>query len=266
MIKVTKNDLKKMFWRLQLLQVSWNYERMQGIGFLYIMKPVLKRLYASADREGRTKAIKRHLEFFNTQPTLAAPIIGITAAMEERGGNEAGQAITSLKTGMMGPLAGLGDSLIWLTWMPICMSIGVSFAAQGNPLGLILALLMFNVVNIPLKYYGISFGYEKGVSFLEDIKATGIIQRFTVIATILGLVLVGGLIPQMVNINVPISFQINDVKVVVQDILDGIMPKLLPLLVTLICYFSLKRRKNTLTILFTIIIVSILGNWIGLLG
>ncbi len=264
--KIDKKDLNKMFWRMQLFQGSWNYERMQNLAFLFCMKPVLKKIYKNSSKEEKTVAIKRHLEFFNTHPTMAAPILGISAAMEEQGRNNAGNAISSLKVGMMGPLAGLGDSIIWLTWMPICMSLGASFCSQGNPLGLILAFLMFNIVNVPLKYYGIKFGYEKGVAFLKETKNSDVIQRYTTMATILGLIIVGGLIPQMVAVKVPIVITINKVKVTIQEILDGIMPSLLPLIITFLCYRSIKKGKSSITILLLIIVAAIVLGAIGILG
>lgn len=264
--KINKRDLTKMFWRMQIFQGSWNYERMQNLAYLFCMKPVLKKIYNNKPKEEKVKAIKRHLEFFNTMPTLAAPIMGVTAAMEEQGGNEVGQAISSVKVGLMGPLAGLGDSIIWLTWMPICMSIAASFTSQGNPLGLILGLLMFNIVNVSAKYYGISFGYEKGVNLLEETKDSGIIQRYTTMATILGLTLIGGLIPQMVSIKIPLTLAVGEVKVVVQEILDGIMPSLVPLLVTYLCYHFIKKGRPAVGILVVIILASILCKWVGILG
>ena len=166
----------------------------------------------------------------------------------------------------MGPLAGLGDSILWLTWLPICMSIGASFAAQSNPLGLILAFVMFNLVNIPARLYGIKFGYEKGASFFKEVQETGIIQRYTTMATILGLVLVGGLIPQMVMVKVPLVLAVGDVKVVVQKILDGILPSLLPLLVTLLCYFFLKKGKSAIRLLLFIMVLSVIFKGLEILG
>ena len=110
--KIQKSDIKKVFWRFQLYGGSWNFERMQNVGFLYSIKPVLKRLYANKSKEEMSTAMKRHMEFFNTNPTMAAPIIGVTSALEEAGGNESGDATTAVKVGLMGPLAGLGDSII----------------------------------------------------------------------------------------------------------------------------------------------------------
>lgn len=266
MSKLTDKDIKKVFWRSNFLMGSWNYERMQSLGFLYSIKPVLKKLYGDKSKEERAMAMKRHLEFFNTMPTFAAPILGVTAALEEREGNEADRTISGIKVGLMGPLAGLGDSILFLTWLPICMSIGASFAKEGNPFGIIIALIMFNILNMGIKYYGVIGGYKEGIKFLDKAKDSGLVQRCTTMATVLGLVLVGGLIPQLVNINIPTVFNIGDLELSIQATIDGIMPKLIPLLVTLGCYKLLKKGKSSILILFGIIAISILGVAFGFLG
>lgn len=118
---ITPSVLNKMFGRALMYGASWNYERMQNLGFLYMMVPALKRTYKN-NTPAMAQAMKRHLEFFNTHQTAAPFIGGVAAAMEENEGNDGGSAISGIKVGLMGPLAGIGDSLIWLTLVPICAS------------------------------------------------------------------------------------------------------------------------------------------------
>ncbi len=109
-IKLTKSDRQRVWWRSQFLQGSWNYERMQNMGWAYALIPALKKLYTSP--EDRAAALERHMEFFNTHPYVAAPIIGVTLALEEERANGTpidDKAIQGVKIGMMGPLAGIGD-------------------------------------------------------------------------------------------------------------------------------------------------------------
>jgi len=261
--KIDKKILRSMFWRLQLFQVSWNYERMQALAYAFTMKPVLEKLYKSKDE--REVALKRHLEFFNTHATMAAPILGMTAAMEEKGGNDAGQGVSGIKVGLMGPLAGLGDSILWLTWMPIAMSIGAAFAKDGNIFGPILALVLFNLVNIPLKWYGIKIGYEKGVNFLAEAGKSGIVQRYTAMATMLGIVVIGGLIPQLVQLATPYVLKVGGTKIKFQEIFDGILPSLLPLVITIISFLLIKKGFSAIKILMGMIIFCVLGKWTGIL-
>jgi len=263
--KLTKKDLNAVFWRLQLLQASWNYERMQSLGYFYSFLPALKKIYKDDPPEERTKAIQRHLEFFNTMPSFTAPILGINAALEEKQKNEVGPVVSAMKVGLMGPLAGLGDAIIWLTWRPICFSIGAAFLAEGNPIGLLIALVMFNAVNQGIRYYGIHMGYQQGVKFIENASDNRLVQRYTTMATILGLMIIGGLVPQMVRINIAYVLELGELRVVFQDLLDGIIPALLPLLTTFAVYKLIKRGIGTLKILFSIIGISIILVLLGIL-
>lgn len=106
-IKLTKADRFKAFLRSYFLLASFNYERMQNGGVAYTLIPAIKKLYQT--KEDRAAALKRHLEFFNTQPFMANPIFGVTLALEEERANGAeidDAAISGVKVGMMGPLAG----------------------------------------------------------------------------------------------------------------------------------------------------------------
>ena len=156
---ITPSVLNKMFGRALMYGASWNYERMQNLGFLYMMVPALKKIYNNTP--AMAEAMKRHLEFFNTHQSTAPFIGGVAAAMEESEGNEGGRAISGIKVGLMGPLAGIGDSLIWLTLVPICFSIGASYSAEGGLLGVFIALALINIINVPLKYFGLKFGYSR---------------------------------------------------------------------------------------------------------
>lgn len=136
--KVTKSDLNKVFWRMQLLNVTNNFQSMQAIGFLSSFAPVLERLYSDKPKELKVKAMKRHLEFFNSHVNADALILGITAAIEETTEEDQKETVTGIKTGLMGPLAGIGDSILKFTWLPICGSIGAALALNGSVLGPIL--------------------------------------------------------------------------------------------------------------------------------
>ena len=126
--KLTKSDLTSIFIRSNFHQGSWNFERMQALGYCFAMIPAIKRLYTGEERK---EALKRHLEFFNTQPFVTAPILGVTAAMEEQKANGADiddSAINGVKIGLMGPLAGVGDPVFWGTLRPVVAALGASIA------------------------------------------------------------------------------------------------------------------------------------------
>ena len=148
-IILSKKDRWNVCWRSTFLQGSWNYERMQNGGWVYSLIPALRKLYPN--KEDLSAALKRHLEFFNTHPYLAAPVIGVTLALEEEKANGAkveNAALQGVKVGMMGPLAGVGDPVFWFTVRPILGAIGASLACAGNILGPILFFVVWNAIRI----------------------------------------------------------------------------------------------------------------------
>ncbi|MXP50920.1 PTS mannose transporter subunit IID [Pantoea sp. SoEX] len=264
--KLTISDLRAVFVRSNLLQGAWNFERMQALGFCFSMIPVIRRLYPKND-DNRKKAIKRQLEFFNTHPYMAAPILGITSAMEEQRANGTkidDAAINGIKIGLMGPLAGVGDPIFWGTIRPISAAVGAGIAISGSVLGPLLFFLLFNITRLAVRYYGIVYGYRKGIDIVKDISG-GVLQKLTEGASILGLFVMGALVNKWTHINIPVVIsQVTDpsgkVKTAtVQSILDQLMPGILPLILTFFCMWLLNRRINPLWIIFTLFIIGILG-------
>lgn len=269
--KLTKKDLLNVFIRSNFHQGSWNFERMQALGYCFAMVPVIKRLYTGDDR---AKALKRHLEFFNTHPFVTAPILGVTAAMEEQKANGADiddGAINGIKIGLMGPLAGVGDPLFWGTLRPVVAALGASIALTGSLAGPILFFVLFNAVRLAIRYFGVTYGYKKGTSIVSDM-AGGKLQKLTEGASILGLFVMGALVNRWTTINVPLvvsTITQQDGTVVtttVQSILDQLLPGLLPLLCTFACMKLLKKKVNAIVIIFGIFILGIIGYACGLLA
>ncbi|HEM2612487.1 TPA: PTS mannose/fructose/sorbose transporter family subunit IID [Streptococcus suis] len=261
--KVTKVELKKVFKRSFMYGSSWNYERMQNLGFLYTILPVLKKLYP--DKDLASPAMKRHLEFFNTHQTAAPFILGVTSAMEEQEGNEGADSITGIKVGLMGPLAGLGDSLFWLTLVPICFSIGASYSKDGGALGIFIALMLFNVINIPVKYFGLKYGYTKGSSLIQENNTKGTLNRITSMATALGLVLVGDLIPSMVGINFGLEFKQGELVISVQEMITKLIPGFIPMALTLLMCKLIRKGKNPVVLIFSVMAIGVILVVLGIL-
>ena len=146
-IQLSKKDRLAVAWRSTFIQGSWNYERMQNGGWAFSMIPAIKKLYKT--KEDRAAALKRHLEFFNTHPYVASPIIGVTLALEEERANGApidDITIQGVKVGMMGPLAGIGDPVFWFTVKPILGALAASLAMSGNILGPFIYFFAWNII------------------------------------------------------------------------------------------------------------------------
>lgn len=262
--KLTKGDLFNMFIRSNFLLASFNFERMQSMGFCVTMIPALKRLYKGEELK---QALKRHLEFFNTQPFISAPIMGITAAMEEQRANGANiddASISGVKIGLMGPLAGVGDPIFWGTIRPVTAALGASLALSGTILGPILFFLSFNVIRLATKYYGLRYGYTTGTGIVSDMSGNRL-QKLTEGASILGLFVMGCLVSKWTSMNVPLVVSTvtgadgKTVVTTVQTILDQLMPGMLPLALTFLCMYLLKRKVNAILIIFGLFALGIAG-------
>jgi PTS system mannose-specific IID component len=173
------------------------------------MIPVLERLYADADKATRIKAMKRHLEFYNSQVNTGA-LIRRHRCAGRKTSEEEKEAVVSVKAGLMGPFAGLGDSLLKFTWLPICGSIRAAFALQGNIIGPLLMFILFNIVNVGSKYFFIHYGYNKGVDLIEQSKNSNIIQRISNIANVVGVMVLGSLIATTVKISTPLVIAVGE--------------------------------------------------------
>ena len=298
-IKLTKADRRSVMLRSQFLQGSWNYERMQNGGWAYSLIPALKKLYPNKD--DASAALKRHLEFFNTHPYIAAPILGVTLALEEERANGAqidDAAIQGVKVGMMEPLAGIGDPVFWFTVRPILGAIAASLATGGSVIAPLFFFFVWNIVRVAFLWYTQEFGYQKGSEITKDLSG-GILQTITKGASILGMFVMGILVQRWTNINFPmviskvkmadgafIKFpqgtvngaQLQEVLTAMnkgvalspdkvttlQDNLNQLIPGFAALLLTFLCMWLLKKKVNPIAIIFGLFAVGILGHLVGI--
>ena len=169
---ITKKDLQKMFWRSLPMEFSWHYERQMHMGFAFMVAKGLEKIYKD-DKKGLSEALERHLEFFNITPHVSPFVGGIVLAMEEMNAKDPNfdtSSINAVKATLMGPLSGIGDSLLLGTLRVLAIGIGTSLAVQGSALGPILFLLIFNVPAFALRYFCSMKGYELGANYLTKIQ------------------------------------------------------------------------------------------------
>ena len=297
-IKLSKADRRSVMLRSQFLQGSWNYERMQNGGWAYSLIPALKKLYPNKD--DASAALKRHLEFFNTHPYIAAPILGVTLALEEERANGAqidDAAIQGVKVGMMGPLAGIGDPVFWFTVRPILGAIAASLATGGSVIAPLFFFFVWNIVRVAFLWYTQEFGYQKGSEITKDLSG-GILQTITKGASILGMFVMGILVQRWTNINFPMVISkvkmadgafikfpqgtvngaqlqevltamnkgvalSSDKVTTLQDNLNQLVPGFAALLLTFLCMWLLKKKVNPIAIIFGLFAVGIIGHVVG---
>lgn len=259
-------DLLRIFWRSWMLDSSWNYERQQNMGYSYAISPVVEKVYEPGS-EKQQRAYARTLDFMAITPQLSTLLLGINAAMEEE--NAANPAfddssITAVKTSLMGPLAGIGDSLIAGTLRVIGTGIAIGFAQQGSPLGAILLLLIFNIPGLLIRWFGLKMGYRYGSTFITDAAKGGIMEKVTYAASIVGLMAIGGMIASYISVDLSaITVGSGDFAQPISDYFDMIMPCLPQLIVFGFMYWIMGRKFKTTWVLVGTIVVCIAVAWIG---
>lgn len=299
-LQLSKLDRQKVWWRSTFLQGSWNYERMQNLGWAYALIPAIKRLYPNKDEQ--SAALERHLEFFNTHPYVAAPIIGVTLALEEEKANGApidDAAIQGVKIGMMGPLAGIGDPVFWFTVRPILGALGASLAITGNLMGPIIFFVAWNVIRMGFLWYTQEMGYKAGSEITKDMSG-GILQDITKGASILGMFILAVLVQRWVSIK--FAFDVAKVQLdekayihwdqlpegsegikeafaqvgqglsqspekvtSFQQNLDSLIPGFMGLILTLICMWLLKKKVSPIVMILGLFAIGILAHLAGLM-
>ena len=265
--KLTKKDFWQVFFRSCTLDSAWNYERQQNLMYCYMMIPILKRLYSN-DKEKMAAALQRHLEFMSCTPHLVTLLAGITGAMEEESTKNPDfdtSSISAVKTSLMGPIAGVGDSFFWGTLLTIAIGIGVSFSQQGSILGPLLFILIINIPAFLARYYCLKAGFKYGVKFFSNMASGQMVQNLTKAASILGLMVIGAMIATMINISIPLEIGVEGATATVQSYIDQIMPGLLPLCAFGIMYWLLGKKVKTTTILILLIIVSCIATFFGIM-
>lgn len=261
----SKKIRNKVFLRWFLNGESgWNYEKMQGSGYCYSMMPALKEIYKD-DPDAMQEAVKNHLQFFNTTPHTANIILGVNMAVEQTVKMGGKDAVASIKTGLMGPLAGVGDSLFGVIIDTVFGSIAAYMALEGNPIGCIIWVLVSAIGITAIRYAMLEIGYKQGTEVVNNI--AGKLKKITEAANILGLTVVGALVPTVINAKVPYVFEWGKVKMPVQDMIDSIMPSLLPVVVVALVYWLLGRKgMNSTKAIILIIIFAIVCSAAGILG
>jgi len=249
--KLDKKDINKMSMLSILEQSCFSFERMQAPGFCLGLLPGLKKIYGD-QKEEISDAMKNNMDFINTEPHMATFLQGLVLSLEENGQDRA--LIKSIKTGLFGPLAGLGDAIFWFTLLPISAAICCSLASGGSVLGPILYIAIWFLGAISRLWFG-RMGYNMGVGAVDLISSNA--SAITKAAGILGMMVVGGLIPCYVSLHFAETL-VAPGGVSIQAIFDSIMPNILPLGFVFTLYWLFKiKHVNTLMLIILIILVSI---------
>lgn len=260
---LTNGDIRSIFFRSFTLEANFNFETCQNTGFAYSLVRVLKKVYPQP--EAMAAALRRHLQFFNTSPYGSTLILGIAAAMEEENSKSDEfdpESINNIKLGLMGPVAGIFDSLFWGTLKVIAAGVGTSLAMGGSFLGPLLFIVLFNVPHFVVRYQLTFVGYRQGYRFLQKVSGSNVMDKLTTGAAIVGLMVVGAMPALLMSISTPLQTS----GVTLQSALDKILPDFIPLALTMLTYYLLTKNIKTTYLLLGLLVVGFLGSVLNVLA
>ncbi|MEE1313648.1 MAG: PTS system mannose/fructose/sorbose family transporter subunit IID [Lachnospiraceae bacterium] len=266
--KLQKKDLIKHWILGYSSETCYNYERLQALGTTNAMVPIVRRLYDK--KEDQVKALKKYMVFFNTEPSFIGTVIhGVAASMEEQAANGeevTAEDINAVRTGLMGPIAGIGDTVSQGIVYPILAGICCSLALAGNFAGPIIFEIAYKVIMLGMGYAMYMTGYKQGKTAIIRILRAGTLNRITEIFSIVGLMVVGNMAATRVTITTPIAFTVGEVGINLQEILDSLLPGMLPLAATLLVWMLLNKKIKATYVIVILFVVGILASLTGILA
>ena len=271
MKKISKKTLNSSFWRWWYGNLTcFSHEHMQTFGYMWSMLPIIKELYPT--HEEQCEKMQTYYPFFNTKPQIGCIVVGITAGLEEARANGADgiddEMINGIRAGLMGPLAGIGDSLIVGTYIPILLGIALGFAEGGSAIGPIFYIVVWNATSIWFQHYIYFLGYNLGGSAVELLVGDRATAFRNAVIT-MGQVIVGAMAASWVAIstNIVIAQDSTGADITLGSKLDGAFPKLLTCVFVLFCWWLMaKKGMSPVKCLLLMVVIGFVGSVIGLLG
>lgn len=258
--RVSKSTLTKMIWRSTMLQASFNYERMQSAGWLWAMLPGLEEVHTNKD--DLSTSMIHNMDFINTHPFAVTFVMGIILSMEQL--KQDVQTTRAVRISVAAPLGGIGDALFWYTLVPITAGLTANMAIQGSILGPILYFLILFGSEMALRYGLMYWSYNLGMKAVSMM--TDFAKEFTHAASVLGVFIVGALVANYGGgTQLGITIANGESPIVVQNYLNMILPCLLPLLITILMYFLIKKKGwSPVKCIGLILVMGIVGAMFGI--
>lgn len=266
--KLSKRTLIRTWLWTMSTECAYNYERMQALGIANLMMTPIRKLYDTPERQ--VEELKKYMVFYNSEVFTAGPIVnGIACSMEEARANDAdvsAEDINAVRTGLMGPVAGIGDTVMQGILYPILFGIGCSMALNRSYIGPIFATVVFEAIIFACGYTMFMTGYKQGKTSLLRILKNGTIDKIINSFSIVGLMVVGAMAATRVTVDTPLAFKIGQGATKLQKVLDSLAPGLIPLGITLGIWYLLRKKVNTTLIIVLVFVVGVIGYYLGILG
>ena len=271
MSKLTQKDVKSAaLWWWWTSHMTYNYQRLQAGSLSSMMGPLLEKLY-NGDKDKISEGLVRHMQYFNTEPRWGAVIPGMVVALEEGIATSDddmmdASTIVEIKTALMGPLAGIGDT-VWAGLIkPIILSILLGYAMDGAVWAAWAWGLGVTALDFGITYVMFMQGYKFGVDSIDRFLDSGFINKVTTALGIVGLFCLGAMIVKYVGINAILTFEMSTSTVNVGELLNKILPSFLPLLLTYFAYKLQVKGFSVVKVLIILFVIGFAGGAIGLLG
>ncbi|MBP2629743.1 MAG: system mannose/fructose/sorbose family component [Firmicutes bacterium] len=267
-VGLSKMDIEFAIFRWWIMShLSYNYQRMQAGGFASMMGPILRKLYPN-NHEAVVAGLKRHMMFFNTEPRWGAVIHGIVIALEEqkaKGGDIDESTIIDLKSSLMGPLAGIGDTISGALYKPVVLGICLGWAAAGSIMGpLVFACAMLGY-DYTITRLSIKKGYKLGTSAVTTILEGGLFKKLTTFFSIMGLFVLGIMVCKFITVDFAWVPVLGGKEIVIKDMMDKIVPKALPLAITIVSWQAIMRGYRVVNVLLALFVFALAGGALGLI-
>lgn len=245
-----KGIIRRLFFRVWWLMFCTSYTKQQGTTTVWVLEPFLADIYGK-DTDEYYDALQRHQNFFNTTPMFASFIYAIVISMEyerkaalDRGEEYDDSSIEAIKVALMGPIAGIGDSIQLSVLRVIATGVAIGFSQQGSWLGPILYALIYNIPDQIIHWYCGSLGMKLGTGFVTEAMESGKMEAFTKGFTVLGMIMVGAMTAKFVTVTTTLKVATGGATFNLQSTLDSIMPGLVPLAITLGCFAYVRKSTN----------------------
>ena len=266
---LTRKDLLKSWWRwICWAQRCYNYERLMGLGFCQAISHIIEKLFPQ--KEDQQKSLSRHMRFYNTENNWGAMILGVTCALEEEramGNDVDTDVIDNMKNALMGPLAGIGDSISQSIVRIILMGVSIDLASQGNTFGPLLYIIGFTAYALIVSYTTFFSGYKMGRSAVTKLLASDMAKSFTGALKIMSMMVIGALAAGNIRLNTVIAGNFGGSEVVLQNVLDSILPKMLSLALLVAVVWLLRgKRKSSIFVLVALFVAGFALTFLNVLG
>ncbi|MCI8566284.1 MAG: PTS system mannose/fructose/sorbose family transporter subunit IID [Lachnospiraceae bacterium] len=260
-----KKTIKSMFIRSHLTFISFNMTKMEANGFTISMAPAIESIYGD-DKEAKEQAYIRHQNFFNTHAVAFSLIVGLAYALERehKENNLPIETIESVKASLMGPTAGVFDSIFFNCLRVIAAGIAIGLMSAGNPLGIPIFIFFYGICQSIMKYYMLKYGYIYGTNFIEAVFNSGLIGSLTKAASSLGLIMVGAMTATSINVPVNCTISLNGAEVVLADVLNSIFPGFLSIVLLFAVMKLIRKGIRPIYIIFGIFGMSLLLALLGI--